>query len=120
MLVKLSFLLILCTFCVITYFYRNRCKTKKYFNKIINKKIIKVNGRQSYVLKMKTSFWIVPVDNNYATSKNIFGIKKNGNTLFFNKTCDSVFTKNDTIEIVNYFSDKDQLFYCFFLEGDAF
>ena len=120
MFIKLSLLLILSTFCVLTYFYTNRCKTKKYCNKTINKKIIKVNGNQSYVLKMKSSFWIVPMDNNYATAKNIYGIKKNGNTFFFNKTCESVFTKNDTIEILNYFSDKEQLFYCFYLNDDAF
>ena len=116
MFIKLTLLFISCIFSVIWFLHKHRNKNKIYTNKVIKKIIIKVNANHSYLLKMNTAFWIVPVNNVYATSNNIYGIKENEHVQFFDKTCKAVFAKSDTVQILNYFSDKQQFFYCFYIE----
>ena len=116
MFIKMFFFLLILTLAVKTYFKSHiyNSKSKNYCSKTIKKKIIKVNANQSYILNMNTSFCIVPLQSEYANSQNIYGIKQNNKIQFFDYACNSIFMKNDSIKIINYFSNKEQLFYCFY------
>jgi len=100
------------------YQYSNCDKIKyKNRNRSITKQVIVVPPRSTYVLKLDTTFCLIPCSY-YSCPENFYGIQINsGDVLLFDKQCQSIFQSGTRVDIINIFSDSELIMYCFSIKN---
>ena len=85
------------------------------YNKTVNKTIITVPPGEIYIIKLNTTFRLIPITG-YANYNNFYGIKINEDLYLYDQKCQSLFKPGTRVEIINTFSDSEIIMCCFFVE----
>ena len=113
-----SYNMLVCTSALVLFsIYKNSyTKKQKVSNRIIKKCTIKVPPFSIHKIDINSTYWIFPVSG-YSTDMNFYGLKSSVHGIVvFNESCPCIFNQNMSVEIINIFSQKEQIFECFYVE----